>query len=430
MDSFAEVQSGHQGKLMAVTDVATWIDEFSRPNTVWFAKRLTGNDTLANKIHLAGPYIPKDFLFRVFPQLNHPMDENPDHRFDLYVDSHADHRNVRVVWYNNRVRINPVTKQPYGTRNETRITGFGGQQSALLDTESTGAIAVFVFVLDKTGARSECHVWVCDNELEEDIVEARIGPVEPKHFSVWAPGTGGGLYSGTETSQSPCRLTPAQIPTEWLAKFPTGEEIIRKTRELRPDSTLPVDQLLMRRRDCEFEIFRSVEEAFYLPRVQNGFSGIDAFIELAQSILQSRKSRAGNSLELHARDIFVEETLVAGTHFSHRPVIEGNKRPDFLFPTVAQYNDPAYPADKLRMLAAKTTCKDRWRQVINEADRIMDKHLLTLQEGVSENQFREMREARVQLVVPAGLHDSYPESVRAHLLSLESFVAEVRTLTL
>ena len=232
MDSFAEVQSGHQGKLMAVTDVATWIDEFSRPNTVWFAKRLTGNDTLANKTHLAGPYIPKDFLFRVFPQLNHPMDENPDHRFDLYVDSHADHRNVRVVWYNNRVRINPVTKQPYGTRNETRITGFGGQQSALLDTESTGAIAVFVFVLDKTGARSECHVWVCDNELEEDIVEARIGPVEPKHFSVWAPGTGGGLYSGTETSQSPCRLTPAQIPTEWLAKFPTGEEIIRKTREL------------------------------------------------------------------------------------------------------------------------------------------------------------------------------------------------------
>jgi len=80
------------------------------------------------------------------------------------------------------------------------------------------------------------------------------------------------------------------------------------------------------------------------------------------------------------------------------------------------------------MLAAKTTCKDRWRQILNEADRIPVKHLLTLQEGISVNQFREMTEAKVRLVVPIPLMDCYPEKVRPRLLSLESFIADIRRL--
>jgi hypothetical protein len=111
----------------------------------------------------------------------------------------------------------------------------------------------------------------------------------------------------------------------------------------------------------------------------------------------------------------------------HNPLIEVNKRPDFLFPSVAAYENPSFPASRLRMLAAKTTCKDRWRQIINEADRIQTKHLLTLQEGVSEAQFREMTDAGVRLVVPAGIHDAYPEAVRPHLITFEEFIGEVRT---
>jgi hypothetical protein len=75
------------------------------------------------------------------------------------------------------------------------------------------------------------------------------------------------------------------------------------------------------------------------------------------------------------------------------------------------------------MLAVKTTCKDRWRQILNEADRIPHKHLLTLQEGVSLSQFAEMRAANVTLVVPQPLHYSYEETVRPHLLTFESFIA-------
>jgi hypothetical protein len=65
---------------------------------------------------------------------------------------------------------------------------------------------------------------------------------------------------------------------------------------------------------------------------------------------------------------------------------------------------------------------------LNEAERIEVKHLLTLQEGVSENQFKEMIGAGVQLVVPEKLVDSFPKPVRLHLQSLESFIGDVRLL--
>ena len=401
---------------MALRDVTDWISEFGTPGHIWYAKRLSANDTLANNTHQAGPYIPKDFLFSIFPALNRPDIQNPDINFDLRIDSHPDERRVRAIWYNNRLHG--------GTRNETRVTGFGGSSSALLDPESTGALAIFAFVLDTTGSATSCRVWGCRNSTEEDLFEERIGPVEPKKFTIWraseapvpaapqsAPATGS------------CRLQPAEVPPAWLLKFPSGEEIIRKVLERRPQARLAPDDRLIKRRDCEFEMFLGLEEAFYLPRISVGFTGLDGFLGLAQTILQSRKSRSGKSLELQVREIFLEEGLRPDIDFAHGPIIEGGKRPDFLFPSVTAYNDPAYPADRLRMLASKTTCKDRWRQVLNEASRIPIKHLVTLQEGVSVNQFREMQEAGVRLVVPASLHSSYPEAIRGQLTSLSGFIS-------
>lgn len=76
----------------------------------------------------------------------------------------------------------------------------------------------------------------------------------------------------------------------------------------------------------------------------------------------------------------------------------------FPFPSAGAYHDTEFPVENLRMLAVKTTCKDRWRQILNEADKIHQVHLFTLQEGVSLAQYREMRESGVRLVVPSSLH--------------------------
>jgi hypothetical protein len=405
---------------MPVTDLSDWITQFSGPDYVWFVKRLAGNDTLATRAHQAGPYIPKEFLFEVFPELHRPRANNPDKIFPLYIDSHADRRDVRAIWYNNRLRGL--------TRNETRITGFGGSASALLDPDNTGALTIFAF----NPKKGECHVWVCEHKPEDDIVEERIGPVEPGKGLVWsqeklAPAE---AISPAGKVRADCWLATKEIPKQWLKRFPSGEEIIRKTVELRADHALNPDKRLMRRRECEFEIFRSVEEAVELPAIKTGFSSIEGFMARAQTILQRRKARSGRSLELHTKALFVEEGLKEGTQFVHQPAEadEGKRGPDFLFPSCDAYTDRSFPAGRLRMLAVKTTCKDRWRQILTEADRIKTKHLLTLQEGVSESQFREMVGAGVQLVVHGPLKKKFPTSVQVHLQTVESFIADIRLL--
>lgn len=405
------------------TDLDTWLSDLSTPNYLWYAKRLSGNDTLANGTHQAGPYIPKDVLFRIFPELNNSAEKNPDTTFRLSVDSHGDERMIRAIWYNNRLFG--------GTRNETRITGFGGIESPLLDPENTGALAVFAFRMDGEHEDVICRVWVCRNSTEEDLVESHLGVIEP---GKWLLHSFAGKPSierneDDKATRQNCWLEEKDFPSEWLQKFPSGIEIIRKTIELRPEFSRDIpDKRLIKRRECEYQLFKSLEQAVEFPRIQGPFKSIDLFLDIAQSILQRRKSRAGRSLELHLKEIFQEESLVENRTFSHQPVSELNKRPDFIFPSATDYHDPGFPDEKLRMLAVKTTCKDRWRQILNEADRIGTKHLLTVQQGISVKQFREMQEAHVQLVVPSGLIGKFHEDIRSEIMTLGGFLDEMKIL--
>lgn len=405
--------------------VSDWMDDRTGPEYVWYVKRLSGNDTLANGSHQAGPYIPREFFLSLFPSLNDPNIRNPEKHFDMYIDSHSDYREIRAIWYNNRYFG--------GTRNEARMTNFGGRDSALLDPESTGALTVFAFQKNSQGEAEGCYVWVCKHETEEELVEDRIGPIEPgqaRLFQYDSNSSPEGLFADSYGERSSCWLRPEQLPPEWLLGFPSGAEIVNRAVLLRVLSGMTPDQRLIKRRECEFEIFRSVEEAIELPHIQSGFASIEEFVNKAQTILQRRKARSGRSLELHAKAIFIEENLVEETDFSYQPIIDMTKRPDFIFPSEESYSNLSFPSERLRMLAVKTTCKDRWRQILNEADRVDLKHLLTLQEGVSENQFSEMQHAGVQLVVPNGLMNKFPSSVQPHLQSLESFIGDVRLLRL
>lgn len=78
------------------------------------------------------------------------------------------------------------------------------------------------------------------------------------------------------------------------------------------------------------------------------------------------------------------------------------------------------------MLAFKSSCKDRWRQILTEASRIPEKHLCTLETAISENQTREMQAHHVQLVVPLSVGKTYTAAQRNWLLSLKDFVELVR----
>ena len=382
---------------MPVTDLGDWLDEqMEAPDALWYVKRLSGNDTQATGSHQAGPYVPLDIAYSI------------DCSLDLAIDSHSDFRQARLVRYQ--------------SKQEARITQLGGRSSALLDPEATGALTVFVFQRETPTDPPSGRVWVCDTEVDEDRVEDRIGPVEPRRWRTWPD-----LFAPL-SQPGRCWLEPDEFPPNWLEDFPTGEEMLGKTVELRSDLSADIDRRLMRRRDCEYELFRSLEQAVELPRIHKGYESMDDFLGHAQSILQRRRARAGNSLELHVRQILREEELIEGQDFDFKSESEPNSEPDFLFPSAAEYHTPAFPEHRLRMLAVKTTLRDRWRQVLEEADRINTKHLLTLQEGVSENQFRAIEQAGVQLVVPKSLQEKYPAQIRQSLMTLESFLGEVRAL--
>jgi hypothetical protein len=410
---------------MPVTDLSDWINEHSGKGFTWFVKRLSGNDTLANKSHQAGPYIPKSVAFALFPDLKSASTKNPDVRLDLYIDSHSDHRNVRVVWYNSKT----LDKSSNG-RDEIRITQLGGAASALLDPENTGALVVFSFLVNPTGSTLECHAWVCEHDIQAELIEEIVGPTEPGHWVLWSGDQERvpSLFSWESKPRADCWLSSPEIEAEWGLRFPSAADIVGKSIQFHPFNRAGADQRLVARRKCEFEIFRSIEEAIELPAIKLGSPTIDAFIGRAQTILQRRKSRSGKSLELQLKAIFLEEGLVEGKHFSYQPRSEGKSRPDFLFPSEAHYKDSRHPAHRLRMLAVKTTLKDRWRQILREARRIDQKHLLTLQEGISESQFHEIASSGVTLVVPASVAKSYSRTVRPNLQTLESFIADMRIL--
>ena len=398
-----------------MSDIETWIDNHLGDEWNWYIKRLSGNDTQLTGGHQAGPYIPKKLIFALFPTLESGNELNPRVEFNIVVDSHsAPEHAVKAIWYNNKIIEN-------GTRNECRVTGWGGSDSPVLDPDATGSICVFCFNRPFGQENSEyCRVWLCQNIHEEDAVENVFGIVEPGIFITRF------VDDQPAPDKKPCILDEESLPAEWIKTFPTGKDIVLKSIELSPRvNQHKPDKRLLARRDCEFEIFLSVERYWTLPQIANGFNTVNAFIKLANSVTNRRKARAGRSLEIQAKTIFLEEKL---SQFSHDQISEGKKRPDFLFPSADAYRDLNFPVEKLRMLAAKTTCKDRWRQILSEASRVPIKHLLTLQEGVSLNQFNEMEKEGVVLVVPSSLHRSYPETIRPKLKTFESFIAETKSL--
>ena len=57
-----------------------------------------------------------------------------------------------------------------------------------------------------------------------------------------------------------------------------------------------------------------------------------------------------------------------GLRFTLQARTEASNNPDFIFPGEREYHDAKFNAALLVMLSVKSTSKDRWRQVLTEAD--------------------------------------------------------------
>ena len=208
-------------------------------------------------------------------------------------------------------------------------------------------------------------------------------------------------------------------------KFPTTREFSEFARstfgkievEDSPDAAI-VSWL-----DHEEMLFRTFERHLVSQKLKEGFNeDVDDFISYSLSVQNRRKSRAGFALENHLEHIFLQLNV----KYSRGQITENRAKPDFIFPAITHYHDDTFPSKYLTMLGVKSTCKDRWRQVLSEAAKINNKHLFTLEPSISRNQTDEMIANNLQLVLPESLHYSYHVSQRSWLINLEKFIDIVK----
>lgn len=225
--------------------------------------------------------------------------------------------------------------------------------------------------------------------------------------------------------------TPAldDIIDRFGMKFPSTAAFSALARQTLPGvrAADDPDGALMAWLDHEEAMFRRLEHRVMADRLAAGFESdgtvdVDSFIGFSLSVQNRRKSRMGLALENHLEAVFRDCNL----SFTRQALTERGSKVDFLFPSVDRYHDSSWSPDQLIMLAAKATCKDRWRQVLAEAEKVRRKHLITLEPAISASQTAQMQAAALQLVIPRRLHESYNPAQRSWVWSLSDFISFVR----
>ncbi len=366
-----------------------------------YCKFLSANDSGATGGHQSGILISKQAKEMLFAQ-------------NLENESIAK-RTVMIRWQNDLETQSSFTW--YSSKNELRVTRFG-RNFPFLTTDQTGAL--FVFTRQDTDHYS-AFILETEDDIEQFLGAFGISPTETNRM----------IDRSAVLPETKEQLAIQEFISTLTEDFPLSELMSAAARDIQNRvynhlewiRTNP-DRKIIDWTNTEYALFRAIEHARYGEQIARGFSTVDEFISKANEVLNRRKSRAGKSFEHHLAAVFDGNSIL----YTAQGVTEGNKKPDFLFPSQAAYHDATFPTERLISLAAKTTCKDRWRQVINEADRLrgMPKYLCTLQQGVSPAQMDEMQAENVILVVPRPYISFYPKEKQERIWTLNRFVSFVR----
>ena len=113
---------------------------------------------------------------------------------------------------------------------------------------------------------------------------------------------------------------------------------------------------------------------------------------------QQRKSRAGYSYEHHI-EVMLRD---GGIPFEKQVVLESKKRPDFILPSLSFVDSDRFDAKTGLILSAKTTLRERWKQVEREMGG-RPLFLTTVDENIAGSVIEDMASIGVRLVIPESL---------------------------
>lgn len=330
----------------------------------------------------------------------------------------ANHKSkVRVLWQDGRETNSTVTW--YGAaKHEFRLTGFG-KDFPFRNLDSVGDLLV---VIPESYDRFICYVLDLEDDIDE--LQAVLGVEATDGSAIYDHGAHSFLESPDDCIQRHLRSF-----VDTLIDFPDTATFSAVARRAVTDCIThfinkSADDRLMLCHGTEYKLFQMAERKLCANEIGGRlFRSVDDFLKTASRIMNRRKSRAGWSLENHIDQVLTDAGI---PHAMRAPDIDG--RPDIVIPGRLEYKRNEYPANKLMMVGVKATCKDRWRQVLKEAPRVPLKHIITIQQGISAKQMREMHDANVRLVVPRHLHRFYPEHSGVPILDLEQFLDNAKSI--
>ncbi len=370
-----------------------------------FSKFITANDAGVTGGHQAGYHIHK-------------------HSWKLFFDTpgiKGTNKDVfiKIKWQSDFETDSRFTYYGVGSRNEYRLTRFG-KGFPFLQEDCVGDLLILA-----KRAEKYYEGFVLSNDLD---IEAFFNA-----FGISATETNNILPISTEsTSEERLQKLFKQFIEKLTVDFPPTIELATGAREIFFEAFNLKKNIVLKTPDkeiiswisTEYDLFKAIENDRYGDIIKNLFPTVEDLIKTANTILNRRKSRAGKSLEHHLSEVF----NIWNLSYSAQATTEANKKPDFIFPNIDTYFNEPKGSPRLVFLGAKTTCKDRWRQIVGEAERIPQKHLFTLQQGISSNQLKEMKLEGVSLVVPQRYLNTFPAEHRQDIWTLENFLKYVESI--
>lgn len=430
LDSFPE----HEPSLL----LSRLLDE----SDALFVKKLSLNDRdwarLSNK-HQAGVYVPpreRDSGF--FPSLLIKKRDDPESAeireafFPIHWPEVSETRLARLVHYTSKVSETHMTRLP-------RLA-FRDLAPASLLLVGRGRDGTYRgLTLDSTG--TDCEILSNTLDLSPDFTAGlftlkEIQRDREEKALTFIDEVVKAFFDGTIATLS--QKYGAMPDTASLAATARARFMVENSlSNMNPFAmTRPGDAIRTISRGIEYEIFKDLQmrgRAIDLVRIVLGddpkvvspekalrsiiveFPRIDAIL---LSAAQQRKSRAGYSFEHHIEAMLSD----GGIPFEKQAVIDAKKRPDFILPSRTLYNAAGRTVKEALVLSAKTTLRERWKQVGQEMKNC-DLYLATVDENIAGNAIEDMASQGIVLVVPESLKNSDTTEYKKQtaVISFEAF---------
>lgn len=394
-----------------------------------YIKKLSLNDWQWSEnrdAHQGGPYIPpgdRDSGF--FPGLIEKA-RGPGKKpiFEAFFEivwpqAGGEVKRARLVNYRSKgeeTHITGLIKEPFQSISPASLLLVAKQKTA------SGGIRFTALIADSAGASADYlkELFGIETDFLSGFFEPKVAVKESKErvldyveqaVIAWRAGT-----------LQDFALDHATIPgTTAMADMAQAEYMkAHGLTSLNPFSLdCPGDAVMRISRDIEYRLFKDFEmksRSMQLVNIILGHETGKMTVERALRALitdfplidkvllsaaQQRKSRAGKSFELHIARLLRD----GGIPHEEQKVLESKKRPDFVLPSYRVYANSDRTHEQALVLSAKTTLRERWKQVHLEIKNC-DLYLATVDENIAASAIVEMGEAGIRLVVPESLKTS------------------------